>query len=178
MNDVSLFGTRYTSQGAIFDESRAYRYLLWRRWAPVDVSSAKGMVSFVMLNPSTADENILDPTLRRCEAFARLWGHDGFEVVNLFALRSTDPDDMKAHAAPGDTFENDQHIVSSAGNAGLVICGWGNDGGHRGRDAIVVKLLTGVGVRLHCLKVNEKTGKPAHPLYLRGNLQPVPFGVD
>ncbi len=63
---------------------RKYRYSLTRSW-----NSAKGYVLFIGLNPSTADETIDDPTLRRCMNYAKDWGYGGLIMVNLFAYMST-----------------------------------------------------------------------------------------
>ena len=71
---------------AIFSGDRRYRYLLIRR-----VGTSQSRVLFIMLNPSAADEVRDDPTIRRCIGFARDWGFGLLEVVNLFALMSTNP---------------------------------------------------------------------------------------
>lgn len=46
---------------------------------------------FIGLNPSTADEEMDDPTIRKCINFAKGWGYGEIIMVNLFAFRSTDP---------------------------------------------------------------------------------------
>ena len=73
-------------RGAVFSPNGVYRYSLSRVW-----KREKGLVLFLLLNPSTADANVLDPTLRRCMSFAEAWGYGGILVGNIFALRSTDP---------------------------------------------------------------------------------------
>ena len=55
---------------AVLSPCRQYRYALWRKWADGP------QVLFVMLNPSTADESVDDPTIRRCISFAKAWGFD------------------------------------------------------------------------------------------------------
>ena len=60
-----------------------YRYLLWREW-----NAKLPRLLWILLNPSTADERVDDPTLRRVLGFSRSYGFGGLEVVNLFALRS------------------------------------------------------------------------------------------
>ena len=59
-----------------------YRYRLSRIW-----DDKKPLVLFIMLNPSTADAEQDDPTIRRCIAFAKNWGYGGFMAGNLFAFR-------------------------------------------------------------------------------------------
>ena len=125
----------YTDQGAIFDGRRRYRYRLWRVW-----DEAKPRVAFLMLNPSTADEEVLDPTVRRCLGYAQAWGFGSFEVGNIFALRSTDPRALRAAADPVGR-ANDAKLISIAARSDLVVCGWGAHGGLQGRDRAVLELL-------------------------------------
>jgi len=63
-----------------------YRLRLHRTWDPAVLPA-----TFVMLNPSTADAEQDDPPIRRCIGFARRWGFGGVRIVNLFALRATNP---------------------------------------------------------------------------------------
>ena len=80
-----LLFSKYESAGGEFDEpARIYRYRLRRMWGGASLTPRR-TVLWIVLNPSTADENVLDPTLRRCEGFSRAWSYDGFEVCNIFA---------------------------------------------------------------------------------------------
>lgn len=161
--------------GAVLDITQTYRYLLWRQLteAPEGVVSVSKHVAWIMLNPSTADASLDDPTIRRCIGFSRALGFDRLSVANLFALRSTNPDALREHDDPVGP-NNDQYLVELAKNADLIICAWGNHGGLNGRATQVRELLKGI--PLHCLRVS-KHGHPGHPLYLPAALQPVPFGV-
>jgi hypothetical protein len=165
----------FTTTGAYFSPCRRYRYKLWRIWGP------QPMVNFIMLNPSTADEEVNDPTVERCERRARRLGYGGLLVTNLFALRATDPLQMKRAEDPVGP-ENDRVLVESAEaclgasnpwfpcqGGGLVICAWGGHGTHQGRSAKVRKLLSGVD--LHYLRAG-KNGEPGHPLYVAYLIQP------
>jgi hypothetical protein len=151
---------------AYFDDTRTYRYALSRCWDP-----KKPMMLFVGLNPSTADENKLDPTLRRIRWFAQREWCGGFWVANLFAFRATKPENMMAAADPVGP-DNDRWILDMARWSSLILVGWGANGGHRGRDMEVRKLLQGFDI--HCL-AKTKTGQPGHPLYLRGDTLLTPF---
>jgi hypothetical protein len=78
--------------GAEFSPCRRYRYALYR-----DRGALLGpKVMFVGLNPSTADETVDDPTIRRCIRFARDWGYDGLIMANLYAWRAPKPRDLYA----------------------------------------------------------------------------------
>jgi len=148
--------------GATFSQDRNYRYSLWRRWehnAPY--------VLFVGLNPSTANENEDDPTIRRCKRFAADWGFGAIYMANLFALRATDPKDMLAHDKP-EGVDNDKTLQKLARGAGVIVCAWGAHGGHKGRDEYVARLLEAY--ELKCLGVT-KAGKPRHPLYIKADKQ-------
>jgi hypothetical protein len=150
---------------AQFSECDRYRYALGRQWG--DGPNAL----FVMLNPSTADEYVLDPTLRRCQNYAEQWGFDGFLVCNLFALRSTDPRVMLRDPEPIGP-ENDAYIRLTAEACDMIVCGWGNHGTHMGRAGEVMEILRSAGEeKIHALSVT-KSGQPGHPLYLRADLKP------
>ena len=151
--------------GARFSRCRRWRTLLWRRW-----DASRPVANFLMLNPSTADEVRLDPSCTRARTYAERWGFGGLIVTNLFAWRATDPDEMKAARDPVGQ-GNDRAILAAAREAKLLVCAWGNHGAHLERSLSVVGLLREAGIDLHVLKMNGG-GEPAHPLYLRGSLQP------
>ncbi len=163
--DAQLFPE---TAGAEFSDCRTWRYRLWRIW-----DDSLPYANFLMLNPSIADEKVLDPTVTRCVDFARRWGYGGLQVTNLFALVSTDPDRLYKEADPVGQ-ENDRAIIETARGAGAVVCAWGNHGVHKERRDAVLRLLRATGVGLSYLRMNG-TGEPSHPLYLPGKLTPVPW---
>jgi len=145
--------------GATFSPDRLYRYVLWRMW-DADLAS----VMFVGLNPSTADENLDDPTIRRCMGFAKAWGYGSLFMLNLFALRSTDPTELRAtYLAMGDPMgpDNNRWLRHYGMISAVIVVAWGNHGTLMHRGGIVRGLLGGV----YCLGTT-KTGQPKHPLYL------------
>lgn len=157
----------YTDAGADFDRTRRYRRRLWRRW-----SDGQGRACFIMLNPSTADAEREDPTMRRCAAFARDWGYAGFDAVNLYDFRATDPRDLFAAPRPCSR-ANDPAILAAATGADLVVAAWGA-GAKPDRAEAVVSTLHAAGLRLHALALT-RAGEPRHPLYLRRDARPSPF---
>ncbi len=158
--------------GAVFSEDRIYRYLLWRIWA-----SNGGMVTFICLNPSVADETTDDPTVRRCAGYAKAWGYGGMYVVNLFPLRSTNPEKLR-EIVPlrGVSLENEEHISWAVQHSLKAIAAWGNHGLLRNAGQKTYRMLycSGLGHRLFCLGMTKKK-QPTHPLYLRKDAKPIPF---
>lgn len=146
----------------IYSPCERYRYTLHRQWSDINTRT----VMFLLLNPSTATDWDLDPTLTRCRNFAQSWGFGRMWVGNIFAFRSTCPKAMKAQHDPVGV-DNDAYIAAMAREAHLVVAGWGNHGKHMKRSEYV----RGGFSDLHCLSLT-KDGEPRHPLYLRGDLQP------
>jgi hypothetical protein len=155
---------------AIFSPDRVYRYRLSRVWRPAAL-----MVVWLLLNPSTADESRDDPTIRRCMGYSINWGFGGCIIHNLFAYRSTYPEELvsiwcKDPIGP----DNDAAILADAKNC-KVICGWGNNPvtlGLAERPKKVTSLLAGCD--LNYLKLTS-LGQPQHPLYLHHKLRPIPL---
>lgn len=126
---------------------------------------------FVMLNPSTADAEVLDPTVRRCVGFAVSWGFGSIDVANLFAYRSTNPAQLRRVVDPVGP-ENDFHIRELASSADLVVAAWGNHGGLQERGRTVLNTLSLV--RTVSTLGLTKLGHPSHPLYLPATTRPRP----
>lgn len=149
-----------------------YRYWLTRRW---DVGAH--LLPTIMLNPSTADAEHDDPTIRRCMAFARRDGFGGIRFMNLFAVRATSPADMIAAADPiGPECSSHLEVMleRSAVHRIPVLAAWGANGGHRQRDEAVKLSAKGWGARLVCLGTTT-AGHPRHPLYVKGDQPFVPL---
>lgn len=158
---------------AILSPDRTYRYLLTRDWNQGGTGKGSmNSVLWIMLNPSVGDAADDDRTLRRCQQFSRSWGYDGLAVVNLFALRSSDPSRLRSHPDPVG-HDNDMVIASLMAPAceavKLVVAAWGRHGSTRFRDARVIDLARKCGRDLHALVLNDD-GSPKHPLYCTGGL--------
>lgn len=157
---------------ATLSECGTYRYDLTRSWGDGP------WVTFVMLNPSTADAETDDPTIRRCMGFARSWGYDGIHVVNLFGFRAADPKALRAAADPLGP-ENNHYVKAAIERSDLVVVGWGAWYGTHAIDLparINLSWFTErAGVPLRCLG-KTKAGAPRHPLYVRADqpLEPWP----
>lgn len=144
-----------------------YRYSLSRYW---DREAAQ-LAVFVMLNPSTADDKVDDPTIRKCSSYAQRWSCGSLTVVNLFAYRATDPRDLKAALNRGEDIigpENDKTIrdaLRGGGGRKVVVAAWGANpiARERARSLLRASIAT-----FYTLQVNND-GSPAHPLYLKNN---------
>ena len=154
---------------AEISQDEVYRYRLGRHWHGFAHAGGSTCL-FIMLNPSTADANIDDHTIRRCMYYAARWGHSELLVGNLFAFRATYPKDLKAAADPVGP-GNDWHLEQLIGQANQIICAWGTDGAFMNRDQEVLALIDGHGQALTV----TKHGFPGHPARLANDLVPVPY---
>lgn len=156
-----------------------YRYTLQREWWERDRNIAKSepsLLTFVMLNPSTANDQIDDPTIRRCIGFARREGAVVMEVMNLYALRATNPAALLVHPDPVG-IGNDALLtqVARQHTRFKTVVAWG---AHKmvtpERTAILTDSARAAGTTLWCLG-KTKSGAPRHPLYVRGDAPLVPW---
>lgn len=157
-----------TSGSAVLSRCGRYRYRLTRTWAP-----GRPAATFIMLNPSTADADRDDATIRRCLDFAARWGCGRLVVVNLFAWRSPRPADLLTAPDPVGP-DNDTHLAQAATAGGPLVAAWG---AHRLAPARAQHLVRMPGMqRLTALAVT-RSGQPRHPLYLPGHLTPTPIAA-
>lgn len=147
-----------------------FRYRLGRRW------NSDPALLFIMLNPSTADAEVDDRTIKRCINFAFAHGFGAIEVVNLFAFRTAYPKELRAADYPVGP-DNDTYILEALDEAKDVCLAWGTAGAETRRPAEVLQLLRGMGVQPKCLRIT-KSGHPEHPLYLPGELRLKPFTLQ
>jgi hypothetical protein len=146
-----------------------YRYSLRRTWDREGPSMA-----FVMLNPSTADAFVDDPTIRRCMGFARREKMGGITVVNLFAGRATKPEDLfKMWDSVGPQNETTWHIWLYAARP-KIVCAWGAEPKAMEQAKKFRAWADGHNLALWCLG-KTKDGHPRHPLYLKNDAPLEPF---
>lgn len=150
---------------AKFSADRKHRFLLERIW---DASLPPFLV--IGLNPSTADENVDDPTIRRCIAFAKREKCGSLVMLNLFSYRSTDPSVLKTFDGLYLTCESEnQRWVKRAcqdalSKGGRIVCAWGAHGSLHDYGAFMRVVLGEY--PLKCFG-HTKSGEPKHPLYLK-----------
>lgn len=156
---------------ARFSHCGAFRYTLSRVW-----DRALPPLLFVMLNPSTADAQTDDPTIRRCIGFARRLGFGAAHVVNVFAYRATDPRELARVGWPqGD--RNEFEVLCSAAEVvkrdGAIVAAWGAHARGRPETDRMYRTLAAV-APVYALRL-LRDGTPAHPLMLPYSCQLQPY---
>jgi hypothetical protein len=134
---------------------------------------------FVMMNPSTADPLVDDPTVAKCAWYARTWGYGGIYVGNTFAYRATDKRRLRLVADPKGP-ENEAHLIAMAKAAGIVIFAYGQPGCARLRPcglAMAKRIVQKTRIKPYVLKLS-KDGTPCHPLYLSNWLKPILWNLE
>lgn len=133
------------------------------------------MVLFIGLNPSTADAELDDPTIRRCIGFARRENFGGLLVTNLFAYRATSPSDMKNAVQPiGES--NEYWLEQSIKSCKAVIVCWGNNGSHLNRNVQINEMLKTHSHNTPILCFGKtKYGQPKHPLYIASSTKLISY---
>lgn len=151
---------------AIIDDSGEYRYMLTRQWG-----TGNNFINFILLNPSTADHLIDDPTVKSCISIAENNGFDGLYITNVFAFRATQPSDLKKASDPVGP-ENEEYLKKYNKRCNMTIVAWGNHGSFLGGSERVLDIFKGQ--PLYCLEKN-KSGSPKHPLYVQRETKPIRF---
>lgn len=145
-----------TNRKASFSRCKTYRYWLSRQF-----SKGSGHCVFIGLNPSIADVNNDDPTIRRCMGFASDWGYQKLTVVNLFAFRTPSPEELKRALSPEGT-RNRGALREACQDADCIVAAWGVHGTFLAQSSRLSRIWTNH--RLQCFGVT-KNGQPIHPLY-------------
>jgi hypothetical protein len=144
---------------AVISDCGKYRYNLWRRW-----SAGERIIGWCMLNPSTADALVDDPTVRRCIGFSQDWGYDAMVIVNKYAYRATEPWVLQTIDDPYGP-QNGDYLYGAVNLCERIMCAWGIHGGN------TAPIQLAAHARLYHLG-RTKGGCPKHPLYLPKTTQP------
>jgi len=152
--------------GAVFDQHRAYRFVLWRFW------NDSPRVLFIGLNPSTANELQNDPTIRRCLGFAEKWGYGGMYFCNLFAYVSTDPRALSSEEALHSA--NIPAIMMATKLVVMTVAAWGDGIELVENGQLIAAHIKELIESSWCFGLTQK-GNPKHPLYLSGETEVVMF---
>lgn len=145
---------------AIISDCKKYRYRL-ERGDPL-----KPAIAFIMVNPSTADEEMDDATIRKVAGFTERAGYEHFIVGNLFAFRATDIKALRTVRDPVGP-DNDDHLDRIMREAMIHIVAWGTlaklPENLRRRWVDVVRIADRARCKLHSIGVNADQ-HPKHPL--------------
>lgn len=152
-------------RSAIISEDLRYRYRLERRWA-----DAGARATWVMLNPSVANGERDDPTIRACIRFSQREGCGSLVVVNLFGMIATYPSVLLVATDP--MGHNQAYLKQAVDEAELLIVAWGANGRNVPGVGVTARWLARSGAK--CLGVT-RDGHPRHPLYLRKDTPLRPF---
>lgn len=150
-----------TAKSAIISECGIYRYVLRRKWDDYFYD-----LPVCMLNPSTADDQKDDPTVRELIHFAKLWGYGGLHIVNLYAFRAASPADMMAAEDPIGPL-NGHYLRDALDCARMfdtpMLAAWGDGGSFKARETWLCAKAAHHGVDLVCLGIT-KANHPKHPM--------------
>ncbi len=151
-------------RAAIFSDDHGKRFKLTREWSSPMFARSRGTVNFIMLNPSVADDQSDDPTIRKCIGFADRWGYAALVVTNLIPIISTDP--WKLPPWHGVDSENRAYLLDCARKADLVTVAWGSVPGSLAKQIALAEhiylLRHSTAVKFHCIGWTRK-GDPLHP---------------
>ena len=152
-----------------------YRYILGTR--------GKNPLICIGINPSTAEPDNLDNTLKSVERIALGNGFDSFIMFNVNAQRATDPNSMEKvcnlqlHKENLEAFR----YVLSISDKPAVWAAWGaiieKRDYHADRVRDMVQVGQEYGASWYCAGAITKKGHPHHPLYLRKDEKLKPFDV-
>ncbi len=153
-----------TGKGADFSNCGNYRYKLWRIW---DEKLPKAMC--IGLNPSTANAEKDDATIRILIKVLGKLGYGGFYMMNCFAFITSKPE-LLQHNPMSDEWNNNTLTVV-ASECADVIFAWGTFKiiKETGRDKELQEMFPNA----KCFGVNND-GSPFHPRalnYIKGGLE-------
>ena len=154
-------------QPAVFSLDRCYRFLLRRPIAGLWRPGEERAITYLMLNPSVADENRSDRTIDRCLYYGMKWGYSLMYVVTLSPLRSTDPTVLKmCGSEPEDVWDtNLAYILAAAKRSETLVAAYGAWGQWQDRAGRVEAALKDAEIPVWCLG-RTKDGYPKHPVRL------------
>jgi len=177
------------SVSAVFSKDRRFRYLLEMQYGHSlydDIRNKKAVV--ILKNPSAADSNAADSTIRKVETY--IYHHlddvKQLSILNIFALRATDALELNQEYLDHGEKEvvgpaNDATIRTTVARADYVIVAWGNRSGinpqlYGERIGKVKRLISGVGPgKVFEVRSERETVQPLHGMMWGYNYGLVPY---
>ena len=145
---------------AKFCEAKKNRYFLKRKW-----NNSKGLLLYIMLNPSLADEKKDDPTIRRLINFTKKFDYGGFLVGNIFTIITPNPKELDKSKGMSD--KNFEEIIKLVNKVDQIVYAWGGS-------IEEPQLLKKIVLSPKCFGKNLN-GTPKHPLYLPSQTKLINF---
>lgn len=158
---------------ALLSSDGKYRFKLYRQW----VVPADKTICWIMLNPSSADAEIDDPTIRKCIRFSEIWGYHAMWVGNLNPYRTSDPlkipkdESLTPIVNHGSAWQNRGCIWQIMDASDKIVVAWGTHGYNYVPPWIAEDRV------IYCLG-KTKFGYPKHPLYLKLDTELEVFGFS
>lgn len=150
---------------------KKYRWWLFRCWA-----ASLPLIIWVMMNPSTADHTKNDPTILKIIRYSTKWGYGAALVLNIYAFRSSKPENLPQVLSAAVGKANDwwiRTIFRFAARKNIpVVCAWGVK--HQNRGDWVRVAADEAGLQLMCLEL-ALNAEPKHPRFLSEDLRPRPL---
>lgn len=166
MEQVTIYSnSNGIMSGASFSNDKQHRLCLWRIW-----NTSLPFVMFIGLNPSKANENTNDNTMRKVVKIAQHNGYGGVYMVNLFTYTSTDPKKLPQPQSQQFAEMDKDLLISTAGRCKDVVFCWGNFKIATYRATWAIQQFPNA----LCLAKN-KNGSPKHPLYCLDKTKFIPF---
>jgi hypothetical protein len=151
---------------AQFSACGHYRTELWRIWSH---EAHPSFALWIGMNPSTAAEDVDDPTVRKEIGFTRRVGLSAYCKVNVMDYRATDPKKLLEWGVVPVGPDNFATISRLAQSADIVVAAWGSLHKPLRTFAKSVELMLNKHL-VYCLGTT-KDGSPRHPLYVRNAAQ-------
>lgn len=139
---------------------KKHRLMLSRHW-----NLNKPSLLYIMFNPSIADDEVDDPTIRRLISFSRTYNYGGFYVANLYTYITPNPKIIDTSV--GIKKNNFKIIKNLTNKVDDVVYAWGNSIVEPSelRNLITSPLCFGKNIN----------GSPKHPLYLSSKSKLIKF---
>lgn len=169
---------------AIFDADKnkeLHRTALWRTWS---TSGGMNYFNFIMINPSTANGEIDDRTIKSCIKIAKNNGGDGIIVTNLFTVVETEVKKLFNHK-PTNLRYSDDIMREAIELSQRIVCAWGkyDKAGKKNSELMelrsnkVITLVRNMGKIPERLVKNKGDNSPRHPLHVKRDKKFEPFNV-
>lgn len=159
-------------RGALIHGNGQFRNLLTREWhSSPRRAVSRGVLLWIMLNPSTGDGEKDDPTITRCMTFAELWGFESMVIENAYNYRTKDPAELRAVDYLSSPDHDSHYLFPQIEHADMICCAWGTNI-EPWRHHFLASILPEN--KSYALGTTNG-GFPVHPLYQPSKLTPTPW---